>query len=103
MKQLIIRSGEIEVRAELYDTHTAEKLLDILPHTGKASVWGDEIYFIVPLQLPAERDARREVEEDERSRDGDREAGLRLRVRRRCLQPGRPERRREVGQGRARR
>lgn len=60
--QIIITAGDIAVEAELDDSETAQRIFDILPLEGRANVWGEEIYFEIPLQLPAETDARAEVQ-----------------------------------------
>lgn len=49
-----IRVGDIVIEAELFDTPTAHKIRDALPLEGRAKVWGDEIYFEIPLSLPLE-------------------------------------------------
>ena len=61
-RQIIIIAGDITVDAELNDSETASQIFDLLPLEGRASVWGEEIYFDIPLQLAAEDDARSEVE-----------------------------------------
>ena len=40
----------------------AAKIMEILPVEGTANVWGDEIYFDIPLNLDLEGDARADVE-----------------------------------------
>jgi hypothetical protein len=59
--RLRVRSGAISLEADLKDTPTAKALWAALPITGRASRWGDEIYFSIPLQAAAEPDARAEV------------------------------------------
>lgn len=54
--KIIIR--EEEWIAEIYETPTAEAILKLLPLQGKATIWGGEIYFAVPLRLEEEPDAR---------------------------------------------
>jgi hypothetical protein len=51
---IVIRTGSIELRAELNDTRTAIAFHGILPVEGKANRWGDEIYFPIPLHLDIE-------------------------------------------------
>ncbi len=53
-RQIEIEAGDISVRAELKDTHTAQAVWDGLPIEGVANTWGDEIYFSTPLALPLE-------------------------------------------------
>jgi hypothetical protein len=49
-----IKSGAIQVQAELNSTRTARALLAILPVKATANTWGDEIYFDVPLSVQIE-------------------------------------------------
>jgi len=62
MEQIMISVGDVSVDAELNDSVTAQKILEILPLEGAVNVWGDEIYFDIPLKLEQEPDARAEVE-----------------------------------------
>ncbi|KPJ78047.1 MAG: hypothetical protein AMJ54_05680 [Deltaproteobacteria bacterium SG8_13] len=59
--KIIIAAADITLEAELNGSETAKQIFDILPVEGRASVWGEEIYFEIPLQLAAESDARAEV------------------------------------------
>jgi len=49
-----ITAGRVEATAELHDTDTASALWDALPITARASTWGDEIYFGIPVHLDEE-------------------------------------------------
>lgn len=62
MPNITITVENIALDAELNDTLTAEKILELMPIEGRANVWGDEIYFDVGLRLELESDARAEVE-----------------------------------------
>jgi len=62
MKTIKISSGSITVSAELFDTSTAETILQALPIEGAVNTWGDEIYFEIPLQIALEPEARADVE-----------------------------------------
>jgi hypothetical protein len=53
-QRIVIRTGSIELQAELNDTKTAAALRKILPVEGRANRWGDEIYFPIPLHLDIE-------------------------------------------------
>jgi hypothetical protein len=57
-----IAAGNVELEADLLETPTAKLLWDSLPTEGKANVWGEEIYFAIPLQAAAEPAAREEME-----------------------------------------
>ena len=62
MKIINIQTGEIVLKAELNDTETARVIYDLLPVTGSANVWGDEIYFSIPVHIEQSPDAIQEVE-----------------------------------------
>ena len=49
-RQIKITVGEVEVDAWLNDTDTATNVLEILPITTTVNMWGDEIYFPIPLE-----------------------------------------------------
>ena len=53
-----ITVGETDVNATLNDTDTAAGVLDILPVTASFNLWGDEIYFSIPLAMEEAEDAR---------------------------------------------
>jgi hypothetical protein len=62
MNKIIISAGAVSLPAELNDSPTARQIWEVLPIAGKANVWGDEIYFEIPLVADQEPDARAEVE-----------------------------------------
>lgn len=51
-----------EVTANLRDSPTAQQLLDVLPCEARASTWGEEVYFELPVEASLEPDARQVVE-----------------------------------------
>lgn len=61
-QQITITVGNITLRATLNDSPAAQQIWDALPITGSANVWGDEIYFGIPLFMDEADDARAEVE-----------------------------------------
>lgn len=58
MTAILIRAGEVAVRAELLDTPTAAKIREALPIYGRAQTWGDEIYFSVDIDSAEEPGAK---------------------------------------------
>lgn len=53
-QRIRIKAGQIEVAAELNDTRTAQAIWEALPISGGVNLWGDEIYFSIPLRLELE-------------------------------------------------
>ncbi|MCK5182276.1 MAG: hypothetical protein KAQ73_07025, partial [Dehalococcoidia bacterium] len=53
-KKIKITVGEIEAEAELNDTRTAQAIWEVLPLKKQVNLWGDEIYFSIPLSLALE-------------------------------------------------
>ena len=53
-KRICIAAGDVEATAELNSTATAEAIWQALPIEGRASLWGDEIYFSIPVSLELE-------------------------------------------------
>ena len=62
MTNIVISAGGVSVEAELNDGPTARAILDALPITAHVNLWGDEIYFEIPVHVPQCPDARVEVE-----------------------------------------
>jgi hypothetical protein len=60
--QIEISAGDVVVTAVLNGTDTADELWDVLPITGRAQTWGDEIYFSIPVSAEEEADAQETVE-----------------------------------------
>jgi hypothetical protein len=53
-KQIRIKAGKVEAKAEMNDTGTADAIWQALPLKSKAETWGDEVYFEIPLHLDLE-------------------------------------------------
>ena len=53
-KKIMIKAGQIQAEAELNDTRTAEAIWNALPIEGKANLWGNEIYFAIPVKMELE-------------------------------------------------
>ena len=62
MKTIIISAGEVSLPAELNDSPTARQIWETLPIEGTAKIWGDEVYFEIPVVAGQGPDARAEVE-----------------------------------------
>jgi hypothetical protein len=54
-RRIRIRSGELSFSATLTDNRAARALWRRLPMEAKASTWGHEIYFPVPLELASSK------------------------------------------------
>ena len=50
--------GAVTLDAEMLDTPTAKAIAAALPITGSVLIWGEEVYFDVPVQAKREPDAR---------------------------------------------
>ena len=48
--KIAIHIGDIFIKAALNDTKTAKKILDQLPLESEVSLWGEEIYFSIPVK-----------------------------------------------------
>ncbi len=58
--KIITKYGE--VNAELNGTETAKEIYDNLPIEGEANVWGEEIYFKIPVSRETEEPKKRTME-----------------------------------------
>jgi len=54
MKRIRIRIGTTEIKAELNETRTANVIWQVLPIKARINLWGEEIYFAIPLTLAQE-------------------------------------------------
>ncbi|MEZ5924377.1 MAG: cyclophilin-like fold protein [Hyphomicrobiaceae bacterium] len=61
MREVVIQSGAIAIRARLLDTPTAQIVWRALPLFSTAEIWGKEVHFDVPLEAYLEADARQFV------------------------------------------
>ena len=62
MYQITIQAGDVSMPAELNDSPTVRKIWEALPIEGRANLWGDEIYFAIPVDADQEEDARADVD-----------------------------------------
>ena len=47
-------TGPVEATLSEKNPGTARAFIEALPITGKANLWGDEIYFSIPVETPPE-------------------------------------------------
>ena len=57
-----ITFGRLEIIAVLDETPTTSKLRKVLPCSSRASTWGEEVYFTVPVNATLEPNATDVVE-----------------------------------------
>ncbi len=57
-KKIRILTGELKVEAELNETKTAQLIWESLPIEAETNLWGEEIYFSIPVQTGPEHGAR---------------------------------------------
>jgi len=60
-KKIRILTGELKLEAELNDSKTAQLIWDALPIEGENNLWGNEIYFSIPVKTESESGAREVV------------------------------------------
>jgi hypothetical protein len=60
--KVVIEAGSVRMEAELDDNPTAQQVWEALPIEGSANLWGDEIYFEIPVVAAQAADAREVVE-----------------------------------------
>ncbi|HTR12362.1 MAG TPA: cyclophilin-like fold protein [Roseiarcus sp.] len=65
MRKIKFDFGSITLEAELLNTPTADAIWSRLPMNGRASRWGEEVYFEIPVAVKREREARAVVEAGE--------------------------------------
>jgi hypothetical protein len=60
-RKIRIITGELKVEAELNDSKTAQVIWDALPIESSNNLWGEEIYFDIPVKSVQEKGAREVV------------------------------------------
>ncbi len=60
-KRIRILVSHLSVEAELNQSKTAQLIWDTLPIEGKANLWGEEIYFPIPVKTGLEEGSREVV------------------------------------------
>ena len=60
-KKIRIIAGELKVEAQLNESKTAQLVWEALPIEAKTNLWGEEIYFAIPVKTGLEKDGREVV------------------------------------------
>lgn len=53
-KKIKIFANSVMMMAELNETHTAKRIWTALPISAEINIWGDEIYFSIPVKIELE-------------------------------------------------
>jgi hypothetical protein len=61
VKKIRILVSELKVEAELSEAKTAQLIWEALPIEAKANLWGEEIYFAIPVKTGLETGSREVV------------------------------------------
>ncbi len=61
MRKIRVTAGQVSAEAVLDDSNTADAIWEALPLQARANVWGEEIYFGIPVHV-GEEDAQEVVE-----------------------------------------
>jgi len=60
-RKIKLLTHDLEVEAELNESKTAELIWEALPIEEKVNLWGEEIYFSIPVKAGLEKGAREVV------------------------------------------
>jgi hypothetical protein len=60
-RKIRILVSELKVEAELNESKTAQLIWDALPMEAKTNLWGEEIYFAIPVKTGLEKGSREVV------------------------------------------
>jgi len=60
-KKMRILVSEQEIEADLNESKTAQLIWEALPMEGKVNLWGEEIYFTIPVKTGLETGSREVV------------------------------------------
>jgi hypothetical protein len=64
-KKIRILVSELIVEAELNESKTAQLILEALPIVANTNLWGEEIYFTIPVRTGLEQGAKEVVSSGE--------------------------------------
>jgi len=60
-KKIRILVSDLKVEAELNESRTAQLIWEALPMEAKTNLWGEEIYFAIPVKIGLEKGSREVV------------------------------------------
>ncbi len=60
-KKIQILTSDLEVEAELNESRTSQLIWEALPIEARTNLWGEEIYFSIPVKTGLEEGAREVV------------------------------------------
>ncbi len=60
-KKIRILVSEVKVEADLNESKTAQLIWEALPIEAKTNLWGEEVYFAIPVKTGLERGSREVV------------------------------------------
>ena len=60
-KKIRILVSDLKVEAELNESRTAQLIWEALPIAAKTNLWGEEIYFAIPVKIGLEKGSREVV------------------------------------------
>jgi hypothetical protein len=60
-KKIRILVSDLKVEAELNESRTAQLIWEALPMAAKTNLWGEEIYFAIPVKIGLEKGSREVV------------------------------------------
>jgi len=58
-KKIRILVSDLKVEAELNESKTTQLIWEVLPIEAKANLWGEEIYFAIPVKTGLEGGGKR--------------------------------------------
>jgi len=61
-RRIIIEAGGVESQAILADSESAKAIWDSLPIESTCNIWGDEVYFSIPVSLSLDETAKEIVD-----------------------------------------